>query len=111
MKYQWRPMPGNVLKETVERYNSFVDAGKDADFNKPKPLYKIQTPPFYAAWATPCVHDCYVGLRTNTNAQVLGPERQRDPWPLRRRRFSWRVQHARYRQSNRLRPHRRHACS
>ena len=28
---------------TVERYNSFVDAGKDADFGKPAPKHKIQT--------------------------------------------------------------------
>ena len=29
------------LEATVARYNSFVDAGKDEDFGKPKPLYKI----------------------------------------------------------------------
>ena len=71
-KYQWRPMPPNSLRETVERYNSFVDSGAgDVDFNKPRPLYKIQRPPFYAAWATPCVHDTYAGIRINTNAQVV----------------------------------------
>jgi succinate dehydrogenase/fumarate reductase flavoprotein subunit len=69
--YQWRSMPGTTLRQTVERYNSFVDAGKDADFNKPAPMYKIQAPPFYAAWATPGPDDCYAGLRINTNAQVL----------------------------------------
>lgn len=71
-KYQWRPMPGDALRQTVERYNSFVDSGAgDVDFNKPRPLHKIQRPPFYAAWATPCVHDTYAGVRINTNAQVL----------------------------------------
>ncbi len=70
-KYQWRPMPGEVLRETVERYNSFVDSGVDEDFQKPRPLYKIQRPPFYAAWDTPCVHDTYAGIRMNTRAQVL----------------------------------------
>jgi len=70
-KYQWRPMPGDVLRETVERYNSFVDSGVDEDFQKPRPLYKIQRPPFYAAWDTPCVHDTYAGIRMNTRAQVL----------------------------------------
>ncbi len=71
-KYQWRSMPAEALRSTVERYNSFVDSGAgDVDFDKPRPLYKIQKPPFYAAWATPCVHDTYAGIRINTNAQVL----------------------------------------
>jgi succinate dehydrogenase/fumarate reductase flavoprotein subunit len=55
----------------VERYNSFVDEGVDRDFGKPTPLYKIQRPPFYAAWATPCVHDSYAGVRISTKGQVM----------------------------------------
>ena len=70
-KYQWRPMPGATLRETVERYNSFVDLGVDEDFQKPRPMHKIQRPPFYAAWGTPCVHDTYAGIRMNTRAQVM----------------------------------------
>ena len=69
--YQTRPMPAGVLQETVARYNSFVDSGADADFNKPTPRYKIQTPPFYAAWSTPIIHDTLTGLRTNAKAQVI----------------------------------------
>jgi succinate dehydrogenase/fumarate reductase flavoprotein subunit len=64
-------MPAAILQETVARYNTFVDAGVDADFKKPTPRYKIQKPPFYAAWATPVIHDSLAGLRTNTKAQVL----------------------------------------
>ncbi len=71
MKYQKRPMSGSVLKATVERYNSFVDAGVDADFGKPSPKYKIRTPPFYAAWATPVLHDTRAGLRINARCQVI----------------------------------------
>src|SRR5262249_13933625 len=52
-------------------YNSFVDAGKDADFGKPSPKYKIQTPPFYAGWSTPLVHDSLSGLRINSKSQVI----------------------------------------
>ena len=26
---------------------------------------------FFAAWATPCLHDSYTGLRTDTNCQVM----------------------------------------
>ncbi len=71
MKYQRVPMPPQNLMATVARYNSFVDAGKDADFGKPKPLYKIETPPFYAAWATPVIHDTRAGLRINARCQVI----------------------------------------
>ena len=41
----------------MNRYNSFVAAGADTDFKKPTPLHKIEKPPFYAAWATPILHD------------------------------------------------------
>jgi hypothetical protein len=70
-EYQAKPMKGEMLGATVERYNSFVDAGKDADFGKPTPKYKIQKPPFYAAWATPNVHDTRSGLRINGKCQVM----------------------------------------
>jgi succinate dehydrogenase/fumarate reductase flavoprotein subunit len=69
--FQRKPMPGAALRATVERFNSFVDTGNDVDFQRPAPPYKIDTPPFYAAWATPCLHDSIAGLRTNTDAQVL----------------------------------------
>jgi succinate dehydrogenase/fumarate reductase flavoprotein subunit len=71
MKYQRVSMPPQSLAATVARYNSFVDAGKDADFGKPKPLYKIAQPPFYAAWATPVIHDTRAGLRINARCQVV----------------------------------------
>jgi succinate dehydrogenase/fumarate reductase flavoprotein subunit len=70
-EYQAKPMRGETLQVTVERYNSFVDAGKDSDFGKPTPKYKIQTRPFYAAWATPNVHDTRSGLRINGKCQVI----------------------------------------
>jgi succinate dehydrogenase/fumarate reductase flavoprotein subunit len=71
MKYQRLPMPAQNLADTVARYNSFVDAGKDGDFGKPKPAYKIGKPPFYAAWATPVIHDTRAGLRVNARCQVI----------------------------------------
>lgn len=70
-EYQAKPMKGETLQATVERYNSFVDAGKDEDFGKPAPKYKIQKLPFYAAWATPNVHDTRSGLRINGKCQVM----------------------------------------
>ena len=70
-KYQRKPLPSSSLQDTVGRYNSFVDAGKDADFGKPAPKFKVQTPPFYAAWATPVIHDTRSGVRINAKCQVI----------------------------------------
>jgi len=70
-KFQLDPMPADVLAATVARYNSFVDSGIDADFEKPEPKYKIESPPFYAAWSTPVMHDTRVGLRINGKSQVV----------------------------------------
>lgn len=70
-EYQAKPMKGATLQATVERYNSHVDRGEDIDFGKPAPKYKILTPPFYAAWATPVVHDTRAGLRINAKCQVI----------------------------------------
>jgi succinate dehydrogenase/fumarate reductase flavoprotein subunit len=71
MKYQRVPMPAANLEETVVRYNSFVESGVDADFDKPTPRYRIEKPPFYAAWATPVVHDTRAGLRIDPACRVI----------------------------------------
>jgi urocanate reductase len=69
--YQLQPVQASALEETVSKYNSCVDAGKDQEFGKPGPKYKIQTPPFYAAWSTPILHDSLTGLRINRKCQVI----------------------------------------
>jgi len=69
--YQKVDMPGKNLEATVARFNEIVDLGHDPDFERRKPPYKIEKPPFYAAWATPVLHDCYVGLRINMKCQVM----------------------------------------
>jgi hypothetical protein len=71
MKHQRVPMPPKNLLDTVTRYNAFVASGKDSDFGRPNPRYKIAKPPFYAAWATPVVHDTRAGLRINARCQVV----------------------------------------
>jgi succinate dehydrogenase/fumarate reductase flavoprotein subunit len=71
MKYQRMPMPPEQLGATVARYNAFVDSGEDTDFGKPAPRYKIATPPYYAAWATPVLHDTRAGLRINARCEVI----------------------------------------
>jgi predicted oxidoreductase len=70
-EYQAKPMKGATLRATVDRYNSMVDRGVDSDFGKPSPKYKIQAPPFYAAWGTVVVHDTRAGLRINPKCQVM----------------------------------------
>jgi hypothetical protein len=70
-EYQAKPMKGEILQATVDRYNSMVDRGEDIDFGKPAPKYKIQNPPFYAAWGSVVVHDTRAGLRINAKCQVL----------------------------------------
>ncbi len=69
--YQKVEMPAENLVATVARYNLLVDVGADVDFDKPAPQYKIETGPFYAAWATACIHDSYAGLRINMKCQVM----------------------------------------
>ena len=73
----------------------FVDSGVDEDFGKPKPLYKIAKPPFYAGWATPVLHDTRAGLRINAKCQVVDMNGAGDSGPLLRRRIRGRLQHAR----------------
>ncbi len=66
-------VPGDALTETVRKYNTYVDEGKDSDFGKPKNLLKskIETPPFYAVWISLYVHDTCGGLAVNAKCQVL----------------------------------------
>ncbi|MGH7032279.1 MAG: FAD-dependent oxidoreductase [Stellaceae bacterium] len=71
MKHQRVPMPPEALSATVSLYNNFVVDGVDSDFGKPKPLYQIAMPPFYAAWATPVVHDTRAGLRIDARCRVI----------------------------------------
>ena len=59
------------LTETVSRYNSYVTAGKDADFQRRNLPGKIEIPPYYIIKVTPAVHHCTGGLMINTKAQVI----------------------------------------
>ncbi|HEX4297395.1 MAG TPA: FAD-binding protein, partial [Devosia sp.] len=70
MANKYQHMPLNHLEETVTNFNAAADAGKDADFEKPK-MHKIDKGPFYAA-IMPVTHiDSYGGLRIDGNSQVL----------------------------------------
>lgn len=69
-------MDAESLAAAVNSYNEAVDAGEDADFGRdPETMTrKIEQGPFYAAWATPILHDCLTGLRTDAHRQVLRPD-------------------------------------
>ena len=62
------------LKNTVERYNSYVEQGEDPEFNKRDLPSKIETPPFYILKAAPAVHHTMGGIEINEKAQVLDKE-------------------------------------
>ncbi len=66
-------MDPEKLAASVQTYNDAVDAGEDATFGRDPATMtiKIEEGPFYAAWATPILHDCLTGLRTNEKRQVL----------------------------------------
>ncbi len=63
--------PSENLIASVEKYNSYVDAGNDPDFGKNVFGSKIETAPFYAVIEKPSVHHTMGGLTINTEAQVL----------------------------------------
>jgi fumarate reductase flavoprotein subunit len=66
-------MPEQNLVDTVNKYNKYIEAGKDPDFNKP--ITKVMIPlvegPFYGLAQWPAVHHCMGGVRINAKAQVI----------------------------------------
>jgi hypothetical protein len=75
---EFQRVPLSFLKETVDKWNGFVDAGYDDDFERgpDAPMHKIDQGPFYALVNTICWHDSYGGLRINGKAQVVDLEGQ-----------------------------------
>jgi flavocytochrome c len=67
-------MPAKAFLDEVARFNGFVEARKDPDFDcKIFPDAKPNvTPPFYAARLWPRVHHTMGGLAINKDAQVIG---------------------------------------
>lgn len=63
----------NGLKETIERYNSFVDAGEDADFGRPVTYLttKIGEGPYYIVEQKPRFATTMGGVVFNDNLQVI----------------------------------------
>lgn len=60
--------------DEINKYNSYVDNGKDPDFGKPVFEMKVLNGPFYACPAKPAIHHTMGGLQINTNSEVLNTE-------------------------------------
>lgn len=66
-------MNTEILQESIQRYNDFVQKGSDDDFKKPivEGASPIEKAPFYAMRLWPKVHFTMGGLSVNERAQVL----------------------------------------
>jgi len=73
-------VPPETLKDTLDKYNSYVDAGLDLEFGRIffkeyddplKPIVKINTPPFYAFESMGVILGTYCGITINKDLQVI----------------------------------------
>ena len=62
--------PLKHLVETIIRFNSAAETGKDMQFEKPV-MHKIGKAPFYAALIPMVVYDSFGGLKINGKSQVV----------------------------------------
>ena len=95
-RHEFQRVPLKHLKETVRKWNTYVDEGTDPDFGRGKdaPMHKIDKPPFYAAAICPVWHDSYGGLRINGKSSGRRHGRRGHPRSLFRRRSQRRRQPA-----------------
>lgn len=61
----------SVLVDTINKYNSYVDAGEDPEFQKGAFEYKVEKAPFYATPRKPAVHHTMGGLKIDSDTHVL----------------------------------------
>jgi hypothetical protein len=71
--HEFQRVPLKHLAETVAKWNSYVDAGKDPEFEREAdaPMHRIARPPFHALSIMVVWHDSYGGLRVNGKQQVI----------------------------------------
>ncbi|HEX7080385.1 MAG TPA: FAD-dependent oxidoreductase [Gammaproteobacteria bacterium] len=79
--HEFQRVPLKYLAETVAKWNGYVDAGADPDFEREAdaPMQRIDTPPFYALSIMVIWHDSYGGLRCNGKQQVIDLQGQPIP--------------------------------
>jgi len=64
-----------VLKATVEQYNSFCDYRYDADFfKKPQYLIALRKPPYFAIKCQPGINTTFGGIKINHRTEVLNKQ-------------------------------------
>lgn len=69
--YEDVKMDADALVAAVQAYNDCCDGATDEAWGREHFVNKIETGPFYAAWSTPALHDCYGGLRVNPSMQCI----------------------------------------
>lgn len=60
-----------ILIDTINKYNSYVDAGFDPEFHKDTFSLKVLKATFYATPRKPAIHHTMGGLKIDTKAHVL----------------------------------------
>jgi fumarate reductase flavoprotein subunit len=65
-------VPADALKDTVERYNGFVENDKDDDFGRMlRKVSKLETSPYHAIRMAPRHYTTYGGIAIDTGCHVL----------------------------------------
>ena len=63
-----------ALKDTIAKYNSYVDKGEDPEFGKNVFDLKVEKAPFYATPRKPAIHHTMGGLTIDAGAHVLNKD-------------------------------------
>ena len=63
-----------ALEQSVGRWNSGCDSGKDQDFGRSKMLLPLRRPPFYAIELSPTMLNTQGGPRRNEKGQIVRPD-------------------------------------
>ncbi len=74
-------MPAGSLVATIEKYNSYVEAGNDPDFGRKASEMprQLNEGPYFAVEVGPAIHHTMGGIKINTKAQVLNSNNQAIP--------------------------------
>jgi fumarate reductase flavoprotein subunit len=71
----WMGILPQILRATIDEYNSFCDKGHDDMFLKePNYLVALRTPPYYAIRCVPRYNATFGGVRINYKTEALDHE-------------------------------------
>lgn len=60
-----------TLKQTVDTWNTYVENGKDLDFNKRGTLYSLEEGPYWLLKFAPAVHHTMGGIKIDPSTHVI----------------------------------------